>query len=194
VTRRSVAVLAAAVLAIVPGAAGCGGDDEPAATTSTPSDAAGPTTGAAPATSPEATEPTVATPTTTTTTPTATTGVPKGGVTQTTPATSTGESGAGGGDEEPARVPVFLTASGATLSPTTVTVPAFLTVEVRIAGRGGATKATISAPGGGAPLDVPAGGTAVRRLTGLKPGDYTVTTSAGGRTTLHVVNGGDPGP
>jgi hypothetical protein len=189
VTRRSVAVLAAAVLAIVPGAAGCGSDDEPAATTSTPSEAAGPTTGAAPAASPQATEPTVATPTTTTpattTAPTATTGEPT---------TTTGESGAGGGgDEEPVRVPVSLTASGATLSPTTVTVPAFLAVEIRIAGRGGATKATISAPGGGT-LDVPAGGTAVKRLTGLKPGDYTVTTAAGGKTTLHVVNGGDPGP
>lgn len=113
--------------------------------------------------------------------PTATTGVPVGGVT-----TSTGESGAGGaGDEEPARVPVTLTHASGSLSPTTVTVPAFLSLEIRISGP--ATTATL--PGGG---QLAAPGT--KTITGLKPGKYTISTADGGRTTLDVVNGGDPGP
>jgi hypothetical protein len=123
---------------------------------------------------------------TTTTTPTATTGVPEGGVTtgETTP--STGESGEGGaGDEEPARVPVALTHSGGALSPTTVTVPAFLTLEIRISGP--ATTATL--PGGGR-LTVPG----TKTIPGLKPGKYAISTADGGRTTLDVVSGGDPGP
>lgn len=128
---------------------------------------------------------------TVTTTPTATTGVPEGGVTQTqtqtqTTTTGTGESGEGGaGDEEPARVPVVLTHSSGKLSPTTVTVPAFLSLEIKLSGP--ATTATLP---GGEKLTVPG----TKTLTGLKPGQYDITTADGGKTTLNVVNGGDPGP
>jgi hypothetical protein len=134
---------------------------------------------------------TTAAPTSTapTTTPTATTGVPVGGVTTgetTSTSTSTGESGAGGaGDEEPARVPVTLTHSGGALSPTTVTVPAFLSLEIRISG----PKATATLPDGGR-LPVPG----TKTIAGLKPGKYTISTADGGKTTLDVVSGGDPGP
>jgi hypothetical protein len=122
---------------------------------------------------------------TVTTAPTATTGVPEGGVT-TGETTSTGESGEGGaGDEEPARVPVTLTHRAGALSPTTVTVPAFLSLEVKVTGA--STTATLP---GGAKLTVPG----TRTITGLKPGRYAITTADGGRTTLDVVNGGDPGP
>jgi hypothetical protein len=185
--------LAAAVLA-----AGCGSDDTTSATV-----VQEPTTAVAPATGPAATvptttvvTPTTSTPTSTSTNPTATTGVPTGGVKPTTTggAPAGGEQGQGGaGDEEAARVPVTLTADGASLSPTTVTIPAFLAIELRVTARGGAEKLTISAPGGGT-LAVAAGQTATKRLAGLKPGDYTVTTAGGAKTTLRVVNGGDPGP
>lgn len=176
---------AAVVLAVVAAlAAGCG-DDEP-----TPSgEGVAPTTAVAPATAPDATVPTTAT-----TTPTATTGVPKGGATPTTPTTTTGgESGEGGaGDEEAVRVPVALTLGDNAFTPSIVTVPAFLTLEVTVTSSRSAT-VTISAPGGGT-LAVPAGGTATKRLAGLKAGDYSVTAGGGAKTTLHVVNGGDPGP
>lgn len=205
--RRSGAALAA-VLALggagaMAAATGCGGDDGPTSATVVQ----GSTTAVAPSTGPDATVPTTTTaappssaaPSSTTTDPTATTGVPTGGV-QTTTAPDTGGASAGGeegegggGDEEATRVPVALTADGGALSPTIVTIPAFLAIELRVENRGAAEKLTISTPGGGT-LAVPAGRTTTRRLTGLKPGDYAVTTAGGGKTTLHVVNGGDPGP
>jgi hypothetical protein len=43
-------------------------------------------------------------------------------------------------------------------------------------------------------IDVAAGGTARRLLAGLRPGDYRVTSDAGGDAVLHVVAGGAPGP
>jgi hypothetical protein len=132
----------------------------------------------------------------TATAPTATTGVPTGGVdpSDNGGAPAGGEQGEGGaGDEEAVRVPVTLTTTGAALSPTIVTIPAFLAIELRVTAKGGAEKLTIAAPGGGT-LAVAAGQTATKRLAGLKPGDYVVTMASGGKSTLHVVNGGDPGP
>jgi hypothetical protein len=200
VGRRARTWLAlAAALTVAVGAAGCGDDDPSSATV-----VQQPTTAVAPATGPDATIPTTTTPTvtspststTTTTTPTATTGVPLGGGapddTGGTPAG--GEQGEGGaGDEEATRVPVALTADGGALSPTVVTIPAFLAIELAVTARGGAERLTIGAPGGGS-LAVAAGATARKRLAGLRPGDYAVATAGGGRTTLHVVSGGDPGP
>jgi hypothetical protein len=187
----------AAVVALA--AAGCGSDETTSATV-----VQEPATAVAPATGPDATVPTTATtmPTTpstatsTSTNPTATTGLPPGGVKpdDTGGAPAGGEQGeGGGGDEEAARVPVTLTSTGAALSPTVVTIPAFLAIELRVTAKSGAERLTISAPGGGT-LSVGAGQTATKRLAGLKPGDYPVTTAGGGKTTLHVVSGGDPGP
>ena len=72
------------------------------------------------------------------------------------------------------RVPVTLTADGGSLSPTVVTIPAFLAVELRVSAKGGAEKLTISAPGGGT-LSVAAGQTATKRLARAEarrlPGD-----------------------
>jgi hypothetical protein len=196
VRRTGAALLVVAALA----AAGCGSDDTTSATVV--QDA---TTAVGPATEPDATVPTttVVTPTTpgststsTSTNPTATTGVPEGGVdpSSTGGAPAGGEQGEGGaGDEEATRVPVALTADGGALSPTTVTIPAFLAVELRVTAKGGAEKLTIATPGGGT-LAVAAGQTASKRLAGLKPGDYVVTSADGGKTTLRVVSGGDPGP
>ena len=175
-------------------ATGCGDDDTTSATVVQGPDATAPAPGATVTTTTEA--PTTSTSTSTSTNPTATTGVPPGGVKPTTTggAPAGGEQGEGGaGDEEAVRVPVTLTAEGGSLSPTVVTIPAFLAVELRVSAKGGAEKLTIAAPGGGT-LPVAAGQTATKRLAGLKPGDYPVTTAGGGKTTLHVVSGGDPGP
>jgi hypothetical protein len=185
---RTATLLGLAALAT--GAAGCGGgEDSPSSATVVQA----PTTAVEPSTVPTTSTPPVATDTN----PTATTGEPVGGG---RPGGSTvtdgggGESGEGGaGDEEAVRVPVALTTAGASLSPSVVTIPAFLAIEVSVTARGGAEKVTISAPGGGT-LSVAAGKTASKRLTGLKPGDYPVTTASGGKATLHVIAGGAPGP
>jgi hypothetical protein len=178
VRARAVAGLVCAVAAIA--LAACGDDAK--------------TTGSGEGAEPSGTSTvtrTAAAPTSTavTTTPTATTGVPVGGVTTgetTSTSTSTGESGEGGaGDEEPARVPVALTHSDGALSPTTVTVPAFLALEIRISG----PAATATLPGGGR-LTAPG----TKTIAGLRPGKYTISTADGGKTTLDVVSGGDPGP
>lgn len=178
-------------------ATGCGDDDTTSATVVQGPDARAPAPAAAAPTTTTTTEaPTTSTSTSTSTNPTATTGVPPGGVKPTTTggAPAGGEQGEGGaGDEEAVRVPVTLTVEGGSLSPTVVTIPAFLAVELRVSAKGGAEKLTIAAPGGGT-LPVAAGQTATRRLAGLKPGDYPVTTAGGGKATLHVVSGGDPGP
>lgn len=191
--RGAAAAAAALALAAAGGVAACGGSgNDGAATTAIQAPAM---TGAVPTTTTE--QPSGGTievpmPRATTTTPTATTGTPPTGTrTATTP---TGESGAGGaGDEEAIRTPVALTARDGALSPTTVTIPAFLALTVTVTSTDRSQIVRIDAPGGGT-LAVPAGGKASKSLTGLRPGDYTVTTKSGGKTVLHVVNGGDPGP
>jgi len=183
VRARAAALLAGVAAAVV--LAACG-DDAKSTNSGDGADPAGTGTVVATTPTPTATDETT-TAKTVTVPPTATTGVPKGGVTtgETTP-TTTGESGEGGaGDEEPARVPVMLTHSGGALSPTTVTVPAFLSLEIKISG----ASSTATLPGG-ATLAVPG----TKTIVGLKPGKYTISTADGGRATLDVVNGGDPGP
>jgi hypothetical protein len=196
--RRAVVVLAAGALAAA--GAGCGDSGGPSASVVQDSQS---TPSAVPTTTTE----TPRSPTVTGTVedkPTATTGEPIGGGTPAGAGTTTapdtggapagGEEGEGGaGDEEAIRAPVALTVDGGALSPTTVTVPAFLALELTVTAKGAAQKLTIDAPGGGT-LAVPAGGKATKQLSGLKPGEYAVTSSGGGKATLHVVNGGDPGP
>jgi hypothetical protein len=206
--RRRARLLAALALAGAAIAAGCGDTSRQTATV-----VQSPTTGAPPATGPDATIPTTATPTTpaqtttapqddtggtpAATNPTATTGVPPGGTQAPadnggTPAG--GEQAAGGaGDEEAQRVPAAFTVAGATITPSEITLPAFLAIDIAVTAKGEAQKVTIAAPGA-KPIDVAAGATAHERLTGLKPGDYTVRTGGGAKATLHVVSGGAPGP
>jgi hypothetical protein len=193
VRGRTRPAFAALVVVVALTATGCGSDDTTSATVVQEPDATVPETAT---TVTPTTSTSTQTRTSTSTNPTATTGVPPGGVKPTTTggAPAGGEQGEGGaGDEEAVRVPVTLTADGGSLSPTVVTIPAFLAIELRVSAKGGAEKLTISAPGGGT-LPVAAGKTATKRLAGLKPGDYPVTTAVGGKATLHVVSGGDPGP
>jgi hypothetical protein len=196
VTARRAAALLWVVALLGGGAlAGCGDDPASKSVRQEPTTAPGAATGPD-ATLPTTTTPPVATATGTTPTPTATTGEPTGTATapDTGGAPAGGEQGEGGaGDEEAARVPVRLIATGGALSPTTVTLPAFLALEVTVSSTAGAQRVTVDAPGGGT-FAVPAGGTATKRVAGLKPGNYPVTTAAGGKAVLHVVSGGDPGP
>jgi hypothetical protein len=187
--RGAAAAAALALAAAAGGVAACGGSGNDAATTAVQAPAR---TGAVPTTTTEQPGASVEQDETLTTPPpTATTGTPPPEQPKTT---STGESGQGGaGDEEAIRTPVALTARDGALSPTTVTIPAFLALTVTVTSSGPAETVTIDAPGGGT-LSVPAGGRAAKSLTGLRPGDYPVTTRSGGKTVLHVVNGGDPGP
>ena len=197
IRARTLLALAAALGALA-AAAGCGGDDERTATVvgSAPATVTTEVPSPIPATT-GTTGATAAPPATTSTatTPTATTGVPPSGGEQApddnggTPAG--GEQAPGGaGDEEAAGVPATFTASGATLTPARITVPAFLPVDLSVTAKGAAQKVTIEGVG---ILDVAAGATGNRRTAGLRPGDYAVSTAGGAKATLHVVPGGDPG-
>lgn len=168
--------LAAIVLSSI-ALAGCGGDNEDAGATVT-------------ATTPVATM--APTATGTPTTPTATTGVPPAAATTGTDTVAPEDRPGGAGDEEAVRVPAEIAVDGADATPKTITLPAFLPIELRITVKGGAQRAQLDAPGAGT-IDL-SGGSATVRLDGLKPGTYTLTTDSGARATLTVTPGGEVGP
>jgi len=197
VRLRPIAVAAAAALLV----AGCGGGGEPtdavpsatrqpmatASRTATPSstpaeahaeDAPSPPADSAP--TPTATPDSAPTPTAT---PTA------------SASPASGESGPGGaGDEQGARVPVELTVKpDGTVTPSTVSVPAFLALDLVVHNE---TAGSVSAAlEGGRPagaLEVGSGATGRRRLVGLRKGRYTVRMQGAGTAT--VIVGVEPGP
>jgi hypothetical protein len=181
VPRRRVVALGVALalpgaLALGCGAGDSGGSTDPGVTAEQP--AVVPTPAEPPVTT------TAGKPPTTATEPTATTGVP----------TATTPDGGGGGDEEPIRVPAAFTVTGSAITPATVTVPAFLAVEVRITAKDGkAHDLRLDAPGGG-PIALAAGGSTKVRLTGLQPGSYPLIADGGRlRATLRVTTDA-PGP
>ncbi len=95
----------------------------------------------------------------------------------------------GAGDEEGIRVPVDLLVSADTIAPPTVTVPAFLPLQVTARATDGAEHRVTVA---GATLTVGASGTASARLDGLRRGTYPV--SVDGRALGELVVGDEPGP
>lgn len=117
------------------------------------------------------------------TTPTDTTGVQGG-------AAAPVESQEGGaGDEEGIRVPVELKVSATAVSPGTVTVPAFLPVQITARSTDGqAHKVAVL----GATLAVPATGSASVQLDGQQRGTSQVTVD--GRDLGEIVVGDEPGP
>ncbi|MDX6715163.1 MAG: hypothetical protein QOH30_1721, partial [Baekduia sp.] len=146
--------LAAALGALAGAAAGCGGDVEGTATVvrSTPATVTTEVPASVPATVPTGTTAAPPASTSTSTTPTATTGTPPSGGVQAPDANggtpAGGEQAPGGaGDEEGARVPATFTASGATLTPARITVPAFLPVDLSVTAKGAAQKVTIEGAG-----------------------------------------------
>jgi hypothetical protein len=147
--------------------AGCGSGEEPAAT-ATPATAATPAATAA-ATATAATSATS---------------------TATTTATSPESEPGGAGDEQVVRVPVELTVHpDGQLSPATVSVPAFLTLEVIIHND---TGASIPVSFQGERLVVASGATEHRRFEGLRKGRYAVRAAGAGTAT--VIAGVEPGP
>jgi hypothetical protein len=140
---------------------GCGGGGEPAAAPSATA-AATPT-----ASAPSAT----ATPTITAT-------------------TSPEDQEGGAGDEEPARVPLEFTLSDAGLKPATISVPAFLGLELIVHNRTAEPQRVTLA--GSGEVDVPANDTARARFEGRRPGTYKVDAGAAGHA--QVVVGVEPGP
>src|SRR4051812_36556276 len=185
--RTRLAALAAVLVLSSTGLA-CGGDDQVAQTVSTGATAPAGAPPTAPVTTPIPTAPPATSAPTAPAapgTPTATTGAPTGGT------TAPAESAPGGaGDEEAIRTPAAFVVEGGRVTPAVVTVPAFLAVELRVTSRGAARRVTIP---GGSTLDVAAGGTATRRLAGLKPGDYAVQAEGGGAAVLRVTSD-SPGP
>ena len=160
---------------------GCGSDSEPAST--------GTTSAATP--SVDSTTTATATVPQTTTTNTTPSSTPSSGTTDTAPrSNSTGGEAAqgGGGDEQGIRVPATFVLRHGKLSPKTITVPAFLAVQLTIRTTGGARTIKLATPTSRR-LRVPAHGRVSVRLAGLKPGTYKLSPGGG-----KLVVGGEPGP
>jgi hypothetical protein len=114
--------------------------------------------------------------------------------TGTTPTTTTGSGGAGAGDEQPIRVPATYTFSAGGLKPSTISVPAFLTIALTVVSADGkAHDVTVQTDHGAKSLHVTAGGRASSVLTGMKRGTYDVS-GDGGAATAKLVVGVEPGP
>jgi hypothetical protein len=156
------------ILAICSGlvlAAGCGGDEQ--ASAPSPTETATPS----PAVTATPTETATATP---------------------TPAAraSPEDQEGGAGDEEPARVPLEFTLSDDGLKPSTISVPAFLGLELIVHNRTGQPQ-RVTLEGSGE-LDVPSNDTARVRFEGRRPGTYDVDAGAAGHAK--VIVGVEPGP
>jgi hypothetical protein len=110
-------------------------------------------------------------------------------------ATPGGEDQPGGaGDEAEARVPVSVTVGAdGTVSPQTVSVPAFLALELRVRNRtGGAITVTWNASEPSGSFEVGAGKVGSRRVAGVRKGSYPLAVQGAGTAT--VVSGAEPGP
>jgi hypothetical protein len=171
--RGPACLLAVLALAVT----GCGGGDT---RTAVPVDSITPApTPSATPTPPRATAPSAPSPPPDAPAPTATSGEGQAG---------------GGGDEAAARVPVELTVgSDGSVSPATVSVPAFLALELQVRNRtAGTLSVTLEHADPAGPFEVGAGMTGTRRLAGMRPGRYAITVAGAGSATL--VAGAEPGP
>ena len=152
---------------------GCGSDDE------NPEQGAPPAT--APATGPTATAPSAPTP------PTDSAGTAPPPAAEPAPPAEPDA-----GDEEPIRVPATFVLRGGRLTPASITVPAFLAVEVSVVSRDVRPSVLVVAADRRYRLRVPARGRAAVRLPGQRPGTYAVTVD--GRRRARLISGGEPGP
>lgn len=151
-------------------------------TTSTPAQAATPSTTGTTQTAPA--------PTATAVAPTGTTG--PAGTTTTEIGPSAGEE-EGPGDSEAPRIPADFRV-GAALEPSRITVPAFLTIELTATSSDGrAHTLRLQTPRGPVTLTVPAGGSASKDIEGLPEGEYLIAVDGQAGDSALVV-GGEPGP
>jgi hypothetical protein len=186
--KAHAAALAACAALVVVGAAGCGEDEEePVATNETPVTATEQTTTIGTATAERET-----------TTGTATT-EDEGEVTtdeeerQGTPSGKEDRPPADQGDEEPIRVPAEFTVRGRRITPATVSVPAFLSIELTVASGDGRAHVAVLRAERTYTVRVPAGGRRSIDVVGVRQGRYPLTVD-GGRARAALVAGGEPGP
>jgi hypothetical protein len=173
--------MATAALAAV--VAGCGGDGGATA-------GGQPTSGPAPA-SDASTVPTTTTPASTT--PTATTGVPAGG-TEAEGETAPEDQPGGGGDEEAIRVPATFVIEGAKVTPLAVAVPPFLPIELTVTAKDGRPHDVTVRGVPSLTVRLAAGGTASRRIGGLKAGEYAIVVDGRDSGSVLRVGATEPGP
>lgn len=95
----------------------------------------------------------------------------------------------GAGDEEGIRVPVDLAVSADGVEPPTVSVPAFLAIEISARSADGRAHTVRVA---GVSLEVPATGTATAQADGLRSSSYPITVDGTRRGEL--IAGQEPGP
>ena len=108
------------------------------------------------------------------------------------PATSAPRQTNEGGGEEPVRVPADFVVRAGRPRPRSVSIPAFLAVEVSVRNLDRVTRLVTVHTDRPYRLRVPPSGRAARLVPGQRPGTYPVTVSGGGRAVL--VSGGEPGP
>lgn len=141
-------------------------------------------------------EPTVAPPETATATGTAgATATPTATATATASETAAASASpedqpGGAGDEEPARVPLEFTLSDDGLKPGTISVPAFLGLELIVHNRTSQPQHVVLEGSGS--VDVPAGDTARAHFEGRRKGTYRVDAGSAGHA--EVIVGVEPGP
>jgi hypothetical protein len=181
--------LRAGILAVFPAfllIGGCGSSTKPTTSHSTPASTA----------APAATGTTPTTPATTTSSAaTGTTSTQAGGSSGSARGSAQGSQGSGSasGGAASIRVPAtFVIGAGGRLSPSTVSSPAFLAVQLTLSSRDGRNhRVEIRAPGLTS-LFVPANGRATIRLRGLRAGRYPLKVDGATRGALLI--GGEPGP
>jgi hypothetical protein len=167
-------LVAAGLLALVLAAVGCGGDDEPAATT------------------PTATAETETTATMTTPEETLTETAPEETVPGTETGTSPEDTPGGAGDEEPARTLALFTARAGQIRPRLVRVPAFISVQIELRSADGAAYALRFGD-----TTIRAGGqinSSSTTIDGLRPGESIVGVPQGAGNKVRISATAEPGP
>jgi hypothetical protein len=167
-------LVAAGLLALVLAAAGCGGDDEPAATT------------------PTATAETETTATMTTPEETPTETAPAETVPGTETGTSPEDTPGGAGDEEPARTLALFTARAGQIRPRLVRVPAFISVQIELRSADGAAYALRFGD-----TTIRAGGqinSSSTTIDGLRPAESIVGVPQGAGNKVRISATAEPGP
>jgi hypothetical protein len=90
------------------------------------------------------------------------------------------------------RIPASFRLRGGRLFPRTISVPAYLAVEVSVASRDRVTRVVTVRADRRYRLVVRPGRRAARLIPGQRPGEYPVVVTGGGRAVLSA--GGEPGP
>jgi hypothetical protein len=118
-----------------------------------------------------------------------------------TPATATANSSTspedqpgGPGDEVPIRVPATFTFARGGLEPPSVSVPAFLAVQLTVVSADGRAHSVRFEGPEPRTLSVPAGGSAGAHFDGFKAGTYALRSLDGNGGDGKLVVGGEPGP